>query len=150
MSNTTITGRALVLAVNLTDAAVLPVDDANANTRKATLAQLRTQVLTLPAIGTAPHVNAAGSTTVANSATLTIATLTYGFLKIVSGMTNSSALVMLNSGFGSAIVFQLGTLYSTTAGMAGKVNIYVSGGATVIQNLSGVSDNFFVIAERLA
>lgn len=46
MSTGTITSRTAVTAGNLTDAAVVPVDDANGNTRKATLAQLRTQLNT--------------------------------------------------------------------------------------------------------
>ncbi|MBU6501214.1 hypothetical protein KGQ33_05345 [Patescibacteria group bacterium] len=45
MATTTISSLSAVLAANLTDLAVLAVDDANANTRKATIAQLRTQLL---------------------------------------------------------------------------------------------------------
>jgi len=45
MATTTITGLSAVLAADLTDAAVLEVDDANVHSRKATIAQLRTQLL---------------------------------------------------------------------------------------------------------
>lgn len=44
MATTTISGLTEVIQGNLTDAAVVPVDDANADTRKATLAELRTQM----------------------------------------------------------------------------------------------------------
>lgn len=46
MANVTITGLAAVLAANLDDTAVVEVDDKNGNTRKATIAQLRTQLQT--------------------------------------------------------------------------------------------------------
>lgn len=46
MAVSTITGRGAVLAANLDDTAVLGVDDKNGATRKATVAQLRTQLNT--------------------------------------------------------------------------------------------------------
>jgi len=46
MADTTITGLTAVTAGNLTDAAVIGVDDANLNTRKATMAQIRTRLFT--------------------------------------------------------------------------------------------------------
>jgi hypothetical protein len=45
-ATSTIAALTLALAVNLTDAAVFPTDDANGNTRKATIAQMRTQLNT--------------------------------------------------------------------------------------------------------
>lgn len=44
MATTTITALTAVLAGNLDDTAVVPVDDKNLNTRKATIAQLRTAI----------------------------------------------------------------------------------------------------------
>jgi hypothetical protein len=51
-ATSTIAALTLVLAANLTDAAVFPTDDANGNTRKATIAQMRTQLNTGPQIFT--------------------------------------------------------------------------------------------------
>jgi hypothetical protein len=46
MATKTISSLTEVTAANLDDTAVVPVDDKNADTRKATVAQLRTQILT--------------------------------------------------------------------------------------------------------
>jgi hypothetical protein len=61
-ATSTVAALTLVLAVNLTDAAVFPTDDANGNTRKATIAQMRTQLNTGPQIFTST-ISVAGTST---------------------------------------------------------------------------------------
>jgi hypothetical protein len=59
MATSTITGLTGVTDVKLTDAAVFPVDDSDANTRKATLAQVRTAIsLGITAVGQGGYLSA--------------------------------------------------------------------------------------------
>jgi hypothetical protein len=77
-ATSTIAALTLVLAANLTDAAVFPTDDANGNTRKATIAQMRTQLNTGPQIFTS---------TISVSGTSTLATVTAAGDLTVNGAT---------------------------------------------------------------
>lgn len=50
----------------------------------------------------------------------------------------------LTDGFNVFIYFQTGTQFSTTAGAAGKVSIYFSGGAVRLENQTGSTCNFVI------
>lgn len=83
MATSTITALVAVTALNLDDTAVLPVDDKNGNTRKATMAQVRTQIaaaaiaflstVSVAGLLTAPVGVAAGAGTVATTGSLRVA-----------------------------------------------------------------------------
>jgi hypothetical protein len=104
-ATSTIAALTLVLAANLTDAAVFPTDDANGNTRKATIAQMRTQLNTGAQIFTSTISVAGISTLAAVTATSLVVGATsatnpnfwLGFAQIV-GTTNAAVSVLKTTG----------------------------------------------------
>jgi hypothetical protein len=94
-ATSTIAALTLVLAANLTDAAVFPTDDANGNTRKATIAQMRTQLNTGPQIFTST-ISVAGTATL-QAVTATTVTASLGLVVSAGGMS-----VTVGSGLNAA------------------------------------------------
>ncbi len=92
--STTITALTAILAGNLDDTAVFAADDANANTRKVTVAQLRTQLLvglTVPAAQVSAGTFGAGAYTFPSTLTVT------GLLTVNAGIQLNGAKVLSTS-----------------------------------------------------
>jgi hypothetical protein len=126
-ATSTVAALTLVLAINLTDAAVFPTDDANGNTRKATIAQMRTQLNTGPQIFTST-ISVAGTSTLqavtATGITVTAATASRVFIDTsTSGAGDSSSVYLKRNGvpkweFGNNIATALDSfeIYNVTLG----------------------------------
>jgi hypothetical protein len=75
----------------------------------------------------------------ANNATATLAAgFAYGLLYVADGFTTGNgALFLITNGANVDIILQHGTLFSTVATTASKINVYFSGGAPTIENKTG-------------
>jgi hypothetical protein len=120
-ATSTIAALTLVLAVNLTDAAVFPTDDANGNTRKATIAQMRTQLntgaqifTTSISVGTTLTVTGASSLqAVTATGSLTLNGTTARLLIQPSTATNGAFATFSNNGGGGGGTGYVGLENST-------------------------------------
>lgn len=99
--------------------------------------------------------DAAGSQTLHSLANSTVAwqpfgnSDSYGGLFLVEETAGGREGLFLVSSGGMVLVSQSGTIYGTTANTNGKINVYVSSGIVQIQNLSGSSEFFRVMAIRM-
>lgn len=157
MAQTTITGMTAVLAANLDDTALLGVDDKNGNTRKATIAQLRTQIAAV-AIAFLSTVSMVGLLTASGGITTTMGAFS-GVVAIgntISGVaaavqntitsgTTVAYLTSFSQGYTTANteiaasfrVFAAGTGGLTLLASAGVIRFYAGGASTVGLTLSG-------------
>jgi hypothetical protein len=135
-ATSTVAALTLVLAINLTDAAVFPTDDANGNTRKATIAQMRTQLNTGAQIFTT-SVSVGTTLTVSGTSSLQAVTATTA---TVSGPILSLADGSLVRGVNAAATTQQWGIGTTLAvkgsGSALDMAVYSNLGITFFANAS--------------
>jgi hypothetical protein len=129
-ATSTIAALTLVLAINLTDAAVFPTDDANGNTRKATIAQMRTQLNTGAQIFTT-SVSVGTTLTVTGGATAASLTTT-GTIKNAQTTTNGMFIGVEN---------QTGTGHYVYLGVGSSVGADVLAGAAAYKPFLGGATN---------
>lgn len=141
MSLKTVTGLPAITAGNLDDTAVFWMDDKNALTRKATVAQVRTQIFTgsLPTatFGAAVTVSAGGFTVTAGGITVTAGgvTVTAGGVSLTAGnLTLSDGVVTITD----TTAPQLTVRYDASNHM----QVSVSSAGAVTFNATGASAGF--------
>lgn len=172
MSTSTIAGYTAVTAGNLTDAAILEVEDSNGDSKKATLAQLRVQMDTnahAPACGTAGaantinrHVKATAS--IANNVATAVLTITVpnadhssrirvtlcgslGAGGAVSAKESSAAVsydIVIARTTGSNAVAAISSAYGAAgpASVAGAANITVTAAMSAVSGAVGAVNTF--------
>jgi hypothetical protein len=137
-ATSTVAALTLVLAANLTDAAVFPTDDANGNTRKATIAQMRTQLNTGAQIFTTT-INVAG-TSALQAVTATLITLTGDALVASMVATTSTSIVYQRFANGGGNIY-LGAGSSTTGLFVGGQAYAASFGTESARGLDLATNN---------
>jgi hypothetical protein len=149
-ATSTIAALTLVLAVNLTDAAVFPTDDANGNTRKATIAQMRTQLNTgaqifTTSVSVGTTLTVTGLITATAGVTVTGGTLASGanlFKNAVDGLTvvgiagSTSDYQLYNAAGNPVMRVPTGTQNVVVAGAMTATDYTVGDGSTTVVGVS--------------
>ena len=96
------------------------------------------------AFGTPNTTSPTRTGTIANNATQTINTQTYGLLYITEDLqTGDSALIGASQN--TAVIWQKSSSFSSTQGTSGKYNVYITGGVLTIENKSGSNARFAIV-----